>query len=293
MYKQIVIDRNYKVYRDSKSKRLIMSVDGKPTLSANYYYDKPGRCVLISKFEFFDNNHAKLDLFALLDILHKYIATNRYAKKAGCRFMCMVNKEFSNVLLAFEFHSKQAPYLMVRTNKSQPIGDNPRIDTDNIVVINNKTDLINLKTTLTKILSGNAYWLNNADENEVVHRIKKAEHAFAIALKGQDETNVIGFVRVIDDGLLQYISDVVIAGEFQNKGYGKYLFKIINDKVLSESKIGLLVRAHEGPGLLPAKMVYEKFGFFESNDTNQQIGNEVIGYKVVHNSTQHPQRLKP
>lgn len=74
-----------------------------------------------------------------------------------------------------------------------------------------------------------------------------------------ERETVIGFGRVVGDGgLYFYIQDLIIHPEFQNKGFGKSLMKVLMSYIKAIAKSGAFVGLMAAKGL---EKYYESFGF--------------------------------
>lgn len=69
----------------------------------------------------------------------------------------------------------------------------------------------------------NAYWSKNIPKYVVIHAIKNS-HCFSI----YHNNDQVGFARIVsDNATFAYLCDVFILENYQNKGLGKWLIKVI------------------------------------------------------------------
>lgn len=82
-----------------------------------------------------------------------------------------------------------------------------------------------------------------------------------MVLCARDDDKAVGVVRLLwDGGYIAYLSDVIVAPEYQGRGIGKYLvesaIKRVKDDMMPGYKVKMCLMAAQGK-----EPFYEKFGF--------------------------------
>ena len=82
-----------------------------------------------------------------------------------------------------------------------------------------------------------------------------------MVLCAKDDDKAVGVVRLLwDGGYIAYLSDVIVAPEYQGRGIGKYLvesaIKRVKDDMKPGYKVKMCLMASQGK-----EPFYEKFGF--------------------------------
>jgi ribosomal protein S18 acetylase RimI-like enzyme len=107
-------------------------------------------------------------------------------------------------------------------------------------------------------LRGLVGW-RETDENVTDMALKTS----LFSVVGTEEGNVIGFGRIIGDGLYFYIQDLIIHPDYQSKGLGKSMMKELMGYISANAQSGAFVGLMAAKGL---EKYYEQFGFKARNE---------------------------
>lgn len=108
----------------------------------------------------------------------------------------------------------------------------------------------------------NSYWAKNeglSGLDEVMLKARIEESTFTLALMDPKE-GCRGFVSYFTNGEIGYLYNTVIHAADRGKGIGKALVHNLLQQI-PENQIVFLISATEGPSVVEAKKLYEKFGF--------------------------------
>lgn len=174
--------------------------------------------------------------------------------------------------------------IMHKNTKVLPEISAPKLEGSNLIINSDKKELAKNSAQVLALAHQDAYWGEHWQQPEVHQRIDSASIAMSVNLQKQNIIQTIGFVRLVTNGQIAYISDMVIDRAYQSKGIGKYLFcSLLKEayQLYPQVNTYTLMVADQGIGKIAAPKLYSHFGFEYSNAMNCIQNNQGIFFKSL------------
>ena len=127
-----------------------------------------------------------------------------------------------------------------------------------------------------QMMKESAYWLNDYELANIDKRISTLQSKLHVLVREVSSNELVGYVRLVSNGSIGYISDVVVSKNHQGKGIGSLAMEAAmrDEKVTLKHKLVFLMRASRGT-IEAAEKLYYKYGFRYWPQVKQEYHNDM------------------